>query len=203
MQQIMKVPVSSLQLNTGQIDGVPKNPRFIKDTRFNQLVQSLHERPRMTEIKPLWVYKWVVISGNMRLRAVRELKWKEVPVIVLPEDTSVEDLCAYAILDNTHYGDHDWDALANEWSDKPLADWGVHKDYVAYDPNLTPEIGGGVITDADVLKAQGNLDNKFSGVHNELMTVICPECGNEFKINKYEKEKTGTDTTAPTEDRPS
>ena len=125
MQQIMKVPVSSLQLNTGQIDGVPKNPRFIKDTRFNQLVQSLHERPRMTEIKPLWVYKWVVISGNMRLRAVRELKWKEVPVIVLPEDTSVEDLCAYAILDNTHYGDHDWDALANEWDADLLTEWGL------------------------------------------------------------------------------
>lgn len=185
MHQIIKVPVASLQLNTGQIEGVPKNPRFIKDTWFNQLLQSLRDRPGMTEIKPLWVYKNVVISGNMRLRAVRELKWREVPVIRLPDETTADDLCAYAIIDNTHAGDHDWDALANEWSDKPLVEWGVHKEYVAYDPNLIPEMGNNNVTDDDIKKTQDDLDNRFSGVHNETVDVICPKCGHEFKTNKY------------------
>lgn len=182
MQQIIKVPVNSLQLNNGQIDGVPKNPRFIKDTRYKQLIESLKARPQMTEVKPLWVYDNVVISGNMRLRAVRELKWKDVPAIILPAETSVEDLCAYVVLDNTHYGEHDWDALANEWSEFPLLDWGVHKDYVAYQPNLDPDEAGKDVTQDDINKMQGTLDNKYNGIHNSTVEMICPKCGHAFKV---------------------
>jgi ParB-like chromosome segregation protein Spo0J len=156
MLQIVKVPVASLQLNNGQIEGVPKNPRLIKDARYKELLQSLRDRPAMTEIKPLWVYDNVVVSGNMRLRAVKELKWKEVPVIQLPKETPKEDLCAYVILDNTHYGEHDWDALGNEWSDKPLIEWGITQDYVDQEPEPDDEAKQG-------------------------KDITCPHCGETFK----------------------
>jgi site-specific DNA-methyltransferase (adenine-specific) len=43
----------------------------------------------------------------------------------LPPYTTVEKLREYTIKDNNGYGDYDWDILANEWDEMPLADWGV------------------------------------------------------------------------------
>lgn len=60
----------------------------------------------------------------MRYRAAKELKYKEVPVIVmagLTEDQERE----IAIKDNGSFGEWDYEALANEWGDLPLAEWGV------------------------------------------------------------------------------
>ena len=34
--------LSQLRLNSGQIKGVPKNPRFIKDSRFDTLKERLN-----------------------------------------------------------------------------------------------------------------------------------------------------------------
>lgn len=38
----------------------------------------------MTEVRPIVVNKqWIVLGGNMRLRAMQEAGWKEVPVTVV------------------------------------------------------------------------------------------------------------------------
>ena len=47
------------------------------------------------------------------------------PCKVFPTETTPEKLRAYAIKDNTHYGEWDMDEIANEWSDDRLEDWGV------------------------------------------------------------------------------
>lgn len=119
---------SELTLNTGQVDGLPKNPRFIKDNRFRQLVKSIEDAPEFLEYRTLLVYphggKYVTICGNMRLRALRELKVAECKCMVLPEDTPAEKLREYAIKDNVGFGADDWDLLANEWDMEQLADCG-------------------------------------------------------------------------------
>lgn len=146
MQQIIKVKISSVFINTGQIKGVPRNPRLIKDERYKALLKSIEEDPEFMEFRPLYVYQNVVIGGNMRLRACRQLKWKEIPIIRIPKKFSSKKLRSLAIKDNTHYGEHDWDILANEWSDSPLKEWGVFKDYVAFNPNLNPETSTAIVT---------------------------------------------------------
>lgn len=184
MQQIIKVKISSVSLNTGQIDGVPKNARSIKDERYQSLKQSIINDPEFMELKPLYVYDNVVIAGNMRLRACRELKWKEIPIIRIPKSFPPEKLRALAIKDNTHYGEHDWDALANEWSDNPLKEWGISKDYVAFNPNLTPETSQAQVTDQDINNMQNKLNDQYSGTQNNtIFEIICPKCGHEFKVN--------------------
>lgn len=126
---IIQIPIKALELNKGQIEGLPKNPRFIKDARYAALVKSIADSPEMLRIRELMVVphgdKYVVIGGNMRLRACKELGFKEVPCKVLPPDTPVEKLREYAMKDNENYGQTDWDIIANEWDEDELEDWGI------------------------------------------------------------------------------
>lgn len=123
------LPISSIELNKGQVAGLPKNPRFIRDERYKALVKSIQDAPEMLHLRELLVYqhgdKYVVIGGNMRLRACKELGMDSVPCKVLPQDTPVEKLREYTIKDNNGFGQDDWDILANEWDAEELTDWGL------------------------------------------------------------------------------
>jgi DNA modification methylase len=66
----------------------------------------------------------VVLGGNMRYRAAQELKYKEVPVIVM-EGLDEAGEKAIIIKDNGNFGEWDFEMLANEWSDFPLKEWGI------------------------------------------------------------------------------
>lgn len=113
------IAISKLQCNEGQVEGLPRNPRFIKDERFEKLKKSLQDDPEMLNLRELIVYphgnKFVVIGGNMRLRAAKKLGFKDMPCKVLPQDTPIEKLKAYTIKDNNAFGNDDFDLLANEW----------------------------------------------------------------------------------------
>ena len=126
---VQNIPTTKLVLNTGQIDGLPQNPRFIRDERFNKLVKSIQDAPEMLDYRTLLVYpfggKYVVVAGNMRLRACKQIGYKELPCYVLPEETTPAKLREYAIKDNVSFGSDDFDLLANEWDSVELADWGV------------------------------------------------------------------------------
>lgn len=128
MQQRL-VKISSLKNNTGQIEGLPKNPRILKDSKFIQLKNSIQEDPEMLGLRELIAYdndnELIVICGNMRLKAMKELGIKEAQVKILPKDTPVQKLKAYTIKDNVGFGEHDWEQLANEWDVEELAHWGL------------------------------------------------------------------------------
>lgn len=123
-----EIDISQVHPNKGQIEGLPANPRLIKDGRFRKLVKSIQDLPEMTEARDLLVYpqngNYIVIGGNMRLRAYQELRWKKVPCCILPEDMPVDKLREMVIQDNNPFGDNDWDALAIEWDAAELDDWG-------------------------------------------------------------------------------
>ena len=127
--EIKEIEIKKLKNNTGQIEGLPKNPRFIKDDRFEKLVKSIEDHPEMLELRELIVYPlekdYIVIGGNMRLRAMQELKYKKAPCKVLNKDINADKLRAYAIKDNVGYGADDWDLLSNEWDLEELKDWGL------------------------------------------------------------------------------
>lgn len=108
----------------------PKNPRLIKDDKFKKLVKSIEEFPDMLNKRPLIVFtdtdgKYVVLGGNMRLKALKELNYKEVPIILADEWTE-EQKAEFLIKDNVGFGEWDWDNLANEWESELLNDWGLN-----------------------------------------------------------------------------
>jgi site-specific DNA-methyltransferase (adenine-specific) len=107
----------------------PKNPRIIKDGKFQKLVKSIQEFPDMLNKRPLIVFtdvdnKYVVLGGNMRLKACKEIGLKEIPIIVADEWTE-EQKNEFLIKDNVGFGEWDWDSLANEWDVEKLDDWGL------------------------------------------------------------------------------
>lgn len=132
--QTKQIPLSKLHLNTGQIKDVPKNPRFIKDERFAALKKSIEDDPEMLNLRELVAYdnngELVVILGNMRYRAMKELGYKDAPVKVLPAETDAKKLRAYIQKDNIAFGQNDWDLLGNEWDVAELEDFGLQCDFL-------------------------------------------------------------------------
>lgn len=136
MAQIKNVKVSQLEINNGQLEGLPKNPRFIKDNKYKALLKSISDAPEMLALREILAYeykpnKYVVIGGNMRLRACKELGYKELPCKILPAETPVEKLREYTIKDNNNFGQYDWDVMANEWAQEEVEAWGVDVDWAA------------------------------------------------------------------------
>lgn len=144
------IPVSKLELNSGQLEGLPKNPRFIKDERYQALLKSISDSPEFLDAKTLKVYpmdngKYVVIGGNMRLRACKELGFKELPCFVFPKETPVEKLKEFAIKDNLQFGQNDWDILGNEFEVEELLDWGLECSFLEEDKwEQLPDVEGDV-----------------------------------------------------------
>jgi hypothetical protein len=100
------------------------NPRYIKEEKFKKLVQSLKDFPEMANARPIVVNKeMVALGGNMRLKAMQEAGWSEVPVQVV--DWSEEKQREFIIKDNVGFGEWDWDELANTWNAEELTEWGL------------------------------------------------------------------------------
>jgi DNA modification methylase len=116
-------------VNISEVKPNPKNPRIIKDAKFQKLVKSIQEFPDMLNKRPLIVFtdvdgKYCVLGGNMRLKACKEIGLKEIPIIVADEWTE-EQKNEFLIKDNVGFGEWDWDSLANEWDTEKLDDWGL------------------------------------------------------------------------------
>lgn len=128
--RIEKVTLSlkDIDLNEGQIEGLPANPRNWTKDELKSLALSLTETPELFEMRcPIVVPhdgRYVVLGGNLRIAAARENKEKEVTCFVF-NSTSIEKMKEIVIKDNGAWGKWDYDALANEWSDLPLSDWGI------------------------------------------------------------------------------
>lgn len=128
----MTLKVSTLVQNNGQLGWLPKNPRQWTQTDIDRTAASIREDEDFLEDRPLLVVPkdaktWVVFAGNLRLTAAKKIGLKEVPCIAYARDTDEDALTVKrrAMKDNGSYGSWDYDALANEWDDLPLQDWGV------------------------------------------------------------------------------
>ena len=116
----------------------PNNPRLIKDEKFKKLVQSLQDFPQMMELRPIIINGGnMVLGGNMRLAALKELNYKDIPDnwVMKASDLTPEQQREFIIKDNVSFGAHDWDILANEWDTEKLKEWGLEV-WEATDINL-------------------------------------------------------------------
>lgn len=134
-----------IQVNIKQVKANPNNPRIIKDAKFQKLVKSIQEFPDMLNKRPLIVFtdvdgKYCVLGGNMRLKALNELKYDTVP-IVLADEWTEEQKAEFLIKDNVGFGEWDWDQLANEWDAEKLDDWGLDLPVIMDEPSYEDLIG--------------------------------------------------------------
>lgn len=139
---------SQLELNDGQLEGLPKNPRYIKDEKFAKLKHSLEQSPEFLEANPLKVYPlenghYIIIGGNMRFLAGREVGITEFPCYIFKKETPIEKLKEFLIKDNIAFGNTDWDALANDdWEVTDLDDWGMDVSFLGDDTEDDMDLSG-------------------------------------------------------------
>ena len=115
---MQSVPINKIRNN-------PINPRLVNKAKFEKLKKSIQEFPQMLELRPIVINEdGVILGGNMRYKALVELGYEEVPVIVASYITKEQEN-EFIIKDNLGFGDWDWDILANEWDSVELEDWGL------------------------------------------------------------------------------
>lgn len=124
-----RIAIDLIEMNTGQIAGLPSNPRQWTKAQLDNLKASIEETPELLEARGCIVDyhegKYVCLGGNMRYAACKALGMSELPCYVVPEGTTILKKKEIVAKDNGSFGDWDYDALANEWGDLDLAGWGV------------------------------------------------------------------------------
>lgn len=139
------VNVKEIVSNHGQVPGLPKNPRVIKDERFNTLKQSILENPEMISYREILVYpfngKYVVIGGNMRFAALKDLGVEEIPCKIIDVHSTIEQLKAYMVKDNNSFGE--WNFCDDAWNSEQLMVWGIAEDIIASSPSRRKSLGWG------------------------------------------------------------
>lgn len=106
----------------------PNNPRVIKDDKLQKLVNSIKEFPKMMELRPMVLNADnIVLGGNMRLKALKEIGYKEIPDnwVKYADQLTPDEQRRFIIADNVGFGEHDWEILKTEWNVDELKEWGV------------------------------------------------------------------------------
>lgn len=104
-----------------------QNPRHISQDKLEKLKKSINEFPEMMSLRPIIVNKdYIVIGGNMRLTALLQLGYKEIPdEWVKIGNLQDEQQKRFIIADNVGFGEWDWETLSNEWDVADLEKWGL------------------------------------------------------------------------------
>jgi hypothetical protein len=168
-------------IEVSDIKSNPDNPRIIKDDKFIKLVNSIKEFPKMMALRPMVVdSNMMVLGGNMRLKAIKEAGFKEIPDnwVKSASDLTEDEKKRFIITDNVSGGEWDWDDLANNWDVDELTAWGL--DVVNYSAGVDENN----MNDDDV-----DLTEEFDpiGIAKNLHKIIFIFDNEEHAIEFYKK----------------
>jgi len=171
-----KISIKNLRNNVGQLKdlGVPANPRRIDKHAYNKLKTSLFEKD-LNEIKELLVMPYnntyVVLSGNMRLKAYKELGYMHIKCKVIDPEVDAQTLQKIIIVENTNYGSWDENILANEWEPELLDAWGYdlpELDMSGFEDDKSLIENTEKLKDKFILKVSGKNQDEIMALLNEL-----------------------------------
>jgi hypothetical protein len=171
-------------MKLSKIKNNPNNPRVIKDDKFRKLVKSIEEFPKMMSLRPIVINDdFIVLGGNMRLKALQDLGYKEIPDewVKKASDLTSDEQRRFIISDNVGFGEHDWEMLANQWDAEQLADWGL-------DVWQAPaDIDYSILDDANL---DSEINEMANGVKKAIQIEFEPEHYEEaFAVVKFWRER--------------
>jgi hypothetical protein len=138
----------------------------------------------MLEIRPIVVNEhFIVLGGNMRLKACIEAGLKEIPIIKASELTP-EQQREFIIKDNVGFGEWDWNQIGEEWDTDKTEEWGLDtwkEDPFAVDSDDTTDPNGEDVQRGKeaTFDDEGIVDNSQYGV-----IVMCVDEAHQEKIYK-------------------
>lgn len=141
MIDFRRIGLSELEPNTGQIPGLPANPRAWTDREVRRLAKSMKATPELAEARGCIVVphegRYVVLGGNLRLEGAKSLKWRGIMCAVLPEDTKPAKLQEIVLKDNSSFGSWDLSLLRRDWGHFDLPEWGIEVTWDTAGPDPT------------------------------------------------------------------
>ena len=164
MMDFRKIALTELDFNTGQIPGLPPNPREWTGLELKRLAKSMKGTPELVEARGCIVVpyegRYVVLGGNLRLAAAKFLKWPDIMCAVLPEDTKVAKLKEIVLKDNSSFGSWDLSLLRKDWSEFDFGDWGINVTWDTAGP--TPDASVGETPQEEIERMQREFEERMA-----------------------------------------
>lgn len=148
-----------------------RNPRKISETDFERLKKSLQENGYHQRI--IATIDLRVIGGHQRIRALKELGYREVQVLVPDKTLSDAQFRKLLIQDNLPFGSWDFDILSADFEVEELVAFGMPESLLIGDED-EPESAEAGVGDAE---------------DDDARIVHCPKCKHEFSILTEKKAK--------------
>ena len=133
---IMTIPVSRMEINSGQLRWLPRNPRDWTKDDIEKMQRSLKRDPDFVEERPVLVTPGegdalVVFAHNLLVEAAKRNGRESLPGVIYEvedEEKDQETIRRRAIIDNGQMGRNNADILANEWPYEAdqLVEFGYH-----------------------------------------------------------------------------
>ena len=133
----------------------------------------------MMALRPIIVdSEGMILGGNMRFKALKELGYKDVPDEWVKRDSELTEAekQRFIIADNIGFGEYDWDLLANEWDKDDLIDWGLdvidllEKVKVEENEDDIPDINEQIVKQGDLTFNRTNVELKCQ--FREVLSVL-------------------------------
>lgn len=115
-------------IDISEIHANPSNPRKINDLKFQKLIASIKEFPKMLKLRPIIVDNGgVILGGNMRFKALIDLGYKSIPEdwIKRADELTDEEKRRFIIEDNVPFGEWDYELLDINWDKTDIEAWGL------------------------------------------------------------------------------
>ena len=145
-------------INISELVLMDKNPRKISKENFERLKKSLQNNQEFFEARPIICSNRtgqnIIIAGNQRYKAAKQLGMKKVPCVIMT--LSEEKEKEINIRDNVELGEWDFDILANEFNEEDLKDWGVDTTGLMEDIEEQDEETDNILTDISLKKININ-----------------------------------------------
>ena len=147
----------------------PDNPRTITDAKFAQLVTSVKNFPQMLEVRPI-AFKsgFVVLGGNMRLRACKAAGLKQVPAVDCSDMTEAQQR-EFVIKDNLGFGEWDWGAIQADWPE--AEEWGLEVPDILEMPS-DDELIGDDKNKPPIMKITFETPEQLQELENEIAEIL-------------------------------
>lgn len=203
-------------IKLSEIKPNPENPRVIKDDKFKKLCSSIEKFPKMMQLRPIVVDENnIILGGNMRLKALQHLGFKEVRKdwIKKASELTEEEKKEFIIKDNVGFGEWDWVDLGVNWDADKLDEWGldvkslteteklskIEFDTIYYEPTEKPNIDLKDCIDFDKYNQKKEVieSSNLSNEQKEILTFFAyrfikidfENVANYYAFNACEEEK--------------